>query len=154
MPTPRPARIGLAAVLSGVLTATLLAEAPLLWQPATTQDLLQYSDLVVVGTLVDVEHASPGPDAVDTATLEIEQILHGWTSDEEISLVFPGLHRGQYNGAGELVPENNPAHIRFDLDQEGIFFLMQREDGTYSANHPARFKPRFFLPQVLADLGN
>lgn len=136
---------------------TLLGLAPCwageaLWNPVTTAELLQASNLVVLGRIVSLQRGVPGPDCIDRAVLRIERTLAGAPRSWDLTLVFPGRDRGRLRLDGSLEPEQNPSFIRFDFEQEGIFFLRERSDGTYSANHPARFKPRFLLGQVLRDL--
>jgi hypothetical protein len=137
----------------GVLSFFSAAKAQgVLWKPCTVSQLKEASDLVVLARVVHITPGVPGPDCVDRATLAIRQTLQGAAGSSLVQLSFPGRQRGSFTSLGNLKKENNPAHIRFDLDQEGIFFLRKRPDGSYSANHPARFKPAFFLRQILRKL--
>lgn len=136
----------------GLLLVAGLAAEPLLWKPCTTQELREASDIVVVGKIVEIERGAAGPDAVDRATLRVDRTLFGWTDQETVVLAFPGRDRGRLSAGGTLVRDQNAAYIRYDIDQEGVFFLLGREDGTYTANHPARFKPTLFLAKVESEL--
>lgn len=137
--------------LAAALAATATMAAPLLWRPATTRDLLAHSQVVVSARIVDIARGAPGPDCVDVATLQVNETLVGY-APSTVQLAFPGKARGTVTASGALIPEDNPAFIRYDLDQEGVYFLMDRGDGTYSANHPARFKPLFFLDALRREL--
>jgi hypothetical protein len=139
-------------LMTGFLCLSPVSAGEALWNPCTTAQLREASDLIVIGRILDIEAGPSGPRAIDRAHLRVERVLHGRASSIEVPLVFPGRQRGILRSDGSLEPEVNSAFIRFDLEQEGIFFLRSRGDGTYSANHPARFKPRFLLGQVLRDL--
>lgn len=139
-------------LLAALALAAAAGAAPVLWRPVSMEELVTTSDLVVVGRIVAVAPGAPGPDAVDTATLAIERTLHGAAPDDTVPLAFPGKARGTLRADGSLEPDRDPSYVRFELDQDGVFFLRRRSDGSFAANHPARFKPRFFLAEVTAFL--
>lgn len=135
--------LGMALIALGAAQA-----GQVVWRPVTLAQLRAASDLIVIGKIVAIVPGTPGPDCVDRAVLEIERTLRGSAWSSQIELRFPGHRRGRRLGSGDVEVDKDPGLIRFDLDQEGIFFLRQEADGTYTANHPARFKPKFFLSQV------
>lgn len=131
--------VGLLMLLSPWAVSGLRGQEALLWRPCTLPELVAASDLVVQGRIARIEPGAPGPESVDTAVLEVQRTLLG-VLPAEVRLEFPGRARG-----GD---PRDPALIRYDLDQEGIFFLRRGAAGDYTASHPARFKPSFFLTQV------
>ncbi len=145
---------GVLGLAIGLLTAPLVRAEQVLWRPATSQQLEQASHLVVLGKIVEVIPGQPGPQAEDIGILRIEQTLKGRSSENQISLRYPSAKRGQWMPQGDFEVDRSPGLIRYDLDQDGIFFLRANGDGSYSANHPARFKPRFFLSKVRRELAS
>jgi hypothetical protein len=117
-------------LLLDLLALPLAAEPALLWRPCTVPELVAASDLVVQGRVIRLEPGQPGPDSEDVAVLRIDRVLMGSA---------PGQAR-------------DPALIRYEQDQTGIFFLRATPDGAYTAGHPARFKPNLLLAQILPHL--
>lgn len=138
----------------GFLLGTALAAAGaiyasgVVWRPVTLDQLRVASDLIVVGEIVAVIPGPPGPQSVDRAILEVQRTLRGYAGSDQVEIRFPGHRRGRLLASGGVEVDRDPGLIRYELDQDGIFFLRRETDGTYTANHPARFKPRFFLSQV------
>jgi hypothetical protein len=130
-----------------VAAAALQAEG-VVWRPVSLDQLRAASNLIVIGEIVALIPGTPGPDCVDRAILEIERTLRGDAGADRVEVRFPGHKRGRLLAAGGVEIDRHPGLIRYELDQDGIFFLRLESDGTYTANHPARFKPRFFLSQV------
>ncbi len=142
----------LASMFLGLAGFAVAAPKPVLWKPTTTSELLRVSDAVVVGRIRDIARGAPGPDCVDRAELVVERVIHGFPIGSSATLVFPGKARGSSDSEGNLVPDQSLGLIRYDVGQEGVFFLLRRDPETWSANHPARFKPRMLLARVLEEV--
>lgn len=138
---------------ASLVAAGACLAAGVVWRPVSLDQLRVASDLVVLGEVVAIVPGTPGPACVDRAVLEVERTLQGSVYADQVEVRFPGHKRGQLLADGGIEVDRNPGLIRYDLDQEGIFFLRREADGSYTANHPARFKPRFFLSQVESSLG-
>lgn len=138
------------ALALGLAGAALAGE--MLWRPVTNEQLRAASDLIISGKIVRIEPGEPGPESEDRAVLRIHETLAGVRPSETVILRYPGRRRGRIRLDGGVEVDRSPQLIRYDIDQEGVFYLRRAADGTYTANHPARFKPPFLLASIRAEL--
>jgi len=138
---------GLLATLIMLLATSGLAAKT--WMPMTDEQLITGSDLIVVGKVVWVENGQVSTASKDRASILVQQVLKGDSSVIMAPLAFPGQNRGYLTWTGDFHSTRTNADIFFDIDQEGVWFLKyQQATGDYVIDHPARFKPLFFLEKI------
>lgn len=129
----------LAPILILLLTPALFASS---WQRIPTDQLLDESDLVVIGRIVS-EHPAP-PETSELGhelyytfgTIEIEEVLYGRPAGESVVLKYGSFPE---TGAG----------LSYSAGARGIWILRQIEGSNlYSADYPWRFEPIVNRPIV------
>ncbi len=144
---PKTAPWALALMVAGTALA-----GEVLWRPVSPAQLRAASDLIITGKIVRIELGEPGPESEDYAVLRVDETLAGYAGGDTVVLRYPGRRRGLPGPDGTVEVDRSPQLIRYDIDQEGVYYLRRSPDGTYTANHPARFKPPFLLPRIRAEL--
>jgi hypothetical protein len=117
------------------------------WKPMSYEQLVSSSDLIITGKVVWINNEPVSTRSEDEATIMADKILKGSCPDHMVSLVYPGVNRGYETFDGKFKSTRTYDEVFFDIEQEGIWFLKKRGD-KYFVDHPARFKPIFFLPKV------
>lgn len=142
----------IAALAGTCLTLALPARslANIQWLPVSYEDLINGSDLIVVGKVTMVTPAAHDENTTTCATLEIHQVLSGESPGDVVQLDFPTPVQTPF----EENPEPRaPTDVYYTAEQEGIWFLRKDEfNGCYRADHPARFKPIPLLSRVQEEL--
>lgn len=120
------------------------------WLPVSYEDLINGSDLIVVGKVTEVTADAHDEGATTCGTLEIQQVLAGDSPGDTVKLDFPSpVTTAGTDGTAPAVPTD----VYYAAEQEGIWFLRKDEfSGCYRADHPARFKPIPLLSKVQAEL--
>ena len=121
-----------------------------IWPPMSDDDLIDSSELIVVGRIVWIENGEVSTTSMDTARILVDEVLKGDPTTVMAPLVFPGSNRGRRTWTGRFESTRTRRDISFDLNQEGIWFLRRaRNADEYRIDNPARFKPLFFKDRVM-----
>ena len=102
----------------------------------TTEEHLQKSDLVVIGTLKDVSEYNNGTSDYGQGKIEVEAVLSKNIRTDEGFLLKPG-DKLQMNWTENFACTKG-SHKRTE-NKKGIWALTVEEDGTVSTRHPGRF---------------
>jgi hypothetical protein len=138
-----------AALAACVFAAALVTTAQADFAVIELPDLVEQSDLIVVGTITAIARAEPSRTATDMATITVEQVLLG-TAGKTVTLGFPG-ERIWVGPDGRTSHFEASTWIRYTMSQDGIWLLKWDKDANcYRAEHPARFQPREKLDKVKA----
>jgi len=128
--------------LTGVFTVSAKT-----WTPLSYEDLIKQSDLIVTGKVIWINNQPVSTNSKDEATIMVDEVLQGKLTGNMVGLVYPGVNKGFETYDGKFTSTRTYNEVFFDIEQEGIWFLQKRGDKFY-INHPARFKPEFFLSKV------
>ena len=115
-----------------VAIAVTASEVRALWVKLSLEELVERSDLVVIGTLADVRAQSHA--RFDVGTMRIEEVLVGRKDLTEASLMIPA-------GAGGI---RSSTDIFYSPGERGLWFLRRQQEGQeelYLADHPQRLQP-------------
>ena len=139
--------IGFLATLAVLFCSSNLAAK--VWTPMTNDQLLQKSELIVVGKVVWVENGKVSTTSKDKASILVQEVWKGNKSTMMAPLAFPGRNKGYLTWSGSFQSTRTSDDIFFDIDQEGIWFLKyDSKTESYIIDHPARFKPLFFKSKL------
>jgi len=103
------------------------------WIQLTQSELVETSNLIVVGELLGAQEISLGATTYRIGVIQIEEVVRGSPSGQGIALL-----RMQLASAGGLRPS---VETGFGIGSRGLWYLLQADDGLYSAGHPQRFVP-------------
>ena len=126
-----------------LLTLALLpVQAYGCWVDVPLSKVIKESPLVIRGKIVAIEHAAPADHALDTATIQVDEVLKDQT--------------GKKLKAGSQIPlmmpaENNRVRSSIDLRyQNGAegFWILEFRDGGYHATYPKDFQALEKRPEV------
>ena len=104
-------------------------EATAEWRCISLDELVDQSDLIAVGTLVDVEESSDGTTDTGKGRIKIEEILKGPDKLIDRTLFWR-------NPTGLSCPR---VEHKANKGIKAIWLLELKEDGSVEANHPERF---------------
>jgi hypothetical protein len=114
----------------------LIASA--IWEQMSLEQLVDRSDLIVVGEIVAGDGNSSGP--YELGTIKVSEVLAG-ASSKGLSAVLLAMRQ-----RGGLVASDS---IVYRAGQSGIWFLRKAPgEGYYLADHPQRRMPESMLEQV------
>ncbi len=140
-------------VAAALIAAAVLSAAHADYARIELPDLVQQTDLIVVGKITKIDKAEPSRDATDRATITVEQVLLG-KAGETVILGFPG-ERIWIGPDGRTSRFEASSWIRYTMGQDGIWLLKwDKKAGLYTAAHPARRQPREKLDEVKAAIAN
>lgn len=120
-------------------------EVGAMWARMSLEQLVQQSDLVVVGELVAV-NPEPG-GRFDIGRLRVDEVIMGQKDVAEVALAVPAL-------AGGL---RSSEAIYYNPGRRGLWFLRRQpgtgaQSGVYLADHPQRLQPVENVSEVRAYL--
>lgn len=138
-----------AGILIGALVAVLATAAHADFAWIELPDLVQKSDLIIVGKITKIDKAEPSRGATDRATITVEEVLLG-KAGKTVVIGFPG-ERIWIGPDGRESRYEASNWIRYKMRQDGIWLLKwNKKAGFYTAAHPARRQPREKLDEVKA----
>ena len=126
-------------IISAVVLVTALIfdwkGALALWAPLSDTDLIETSDLIVVGTLSKrITARDPADGRIQTiGVIDVDEILKGDRATKTVRLALPALE-------GPV----SSSDITYKIGQKGLWFLRllaPKEAEIYTADHPQRFVP-------------
>lgn len=122
---PLPVGALLAAALLGSPAGSVLvpSASATTVAPLTTEQMVDASDIIVRGTVVDVWTALDGSHINTHATVQVERVLKGHASGT-VEVVTPG-------GQMDDVMANVPGAPRYGAGERVLLLLAQRKDGTF-----------------------
>ena len=122
-----------------ILAATFVCSAGLgggalaMWMKMSDDELLQRSDLIVIGTWLGREPAAAGASAPNVAAVAVSEVLKGPATTTRALVVMP---------AAEAPRSSTDIHRR--AGDRGLWLLRKHPGGVaalYLADHPQRFVP-------------
>lgn len=120
--------------LTILLMAAVIADSALgMWAMFSEQELIERSDLIVVGTLASEQRHKSGERELRVGVIKIDEALKG-SAPSEVLLALPA--NGQPISSSDL---------NYRIGQSGLWYLRappQGGDTAYKADHPQRFVPR------------
>src|SRR5215475_5390351 len=117
-------------VLTLALICFLSAASPARWMLIQTEELVQDSDSIVVGTLDNVsEYAKNGIDFAE-GTITVEEVIWGAARSGDV------LTLKWQNYSDVVCPRVEHQH---NQKKSGIWLLNVQNDGVVQANYPGRF---------------
>lgn len=122
------------AVLSVAFCAAV-AEAS--WAGMTLEELVDSSDAVVAGEVVDVRPAPAAEgEGIEIGRLSVKEVLFGGVTEAEVMVLFPS----------EKSRVKTSVDISYKVGQKGVWFLRKKPvpvkgqaASFYLADHPQRF---------------
>lgn len=137
---------GMSSVLCVAAVGGLFAgEVGAMWARMSLEQLVQQSDLVVVGELVAV-NPEPG-GRFDIGRIRVDEVIMGQKGVAEVALAVPAR-------AGGL---RSSEEISYNPGRRGLWFLRRQsgtgaQSGVYLADHPQRLQPIENVSEVRAYL--
>ncbi len=117
-----------------VLAALLLPHPGVaMWAQWSDDELIQRSDLIVVGTWIGQTGVSLSTGPVDAGAISVSEVLKGLPAQSLALVVMPSAKAPQ-----------SSSDIRYRNGDHGLWLLRVRpgpETGFYLADHPQRFVP-------------
>lgn len=102
------------------------------WANISTEELVEKSDLIVIGTLDNVRHWSDNGIDYGQGDIKIEQVLWGDPGQHaELRLVWQ-------NESNVMCPRLEHGNW---AKKKGIWMLTRGKKGTFLANYPGRYVP-------------
>lgn len=139
----RAGKIAAAAALAAVLTAS---EGAAIWAPLTMAQLVEHSELIVIGELISVEEA-PAAATSAAGTIQVEEVLRAPAAQRQtssVALELPSRIRRMASDA-----------VMYKPGQRGIWFLRRDSNtGGLVADNPQRLMPLSELANVRKFLGS
>jgi len=118
-------------------------QVPALWVQMTMQELVDRSDLILVGKLVKIKN---DPESgFDIGIIQVSRVIKGKDSTKEVRLQIPSRNR-DVQVSTDLI---------YGIGQKGLWFLrLKRPGGNFSGNlyladHPQRFQQETNVEKVL-----
>jgi len=126
-----------------IAVATLASEAMAMWASLSDQQLVQRSELIVVGTLIGFGRLQSGSLDLSIGVIQVDEVLKG----QDSPIAFVALP----------TPEapTSSTDISYKVGQVGLWYLRRRaasEQGIYLADHPQRFVPADQAQRAIAEL--
>ncbi len=120
-------------VLSGAVFA---GDADASWAGMTIDELVEASDVVIAGEVVDVRPAPAAEGAgSDIATVSVKEVLSGGLTNAEVMVLFPS----------DRSRIKTSVDITYKVGQGGVWFLRKKPGSAkaqaapfYLADHPQR----------------
>lgn len=105
------------------------------WADVPLSQIIKESPLLIRGKIIAIKHAAPADHALDTATIQVDEILKDQTGEKlkigsQIPLMMPA--------------KNNRVRVSVDLRySKGAdgFWILEFRDGAYHATYPKDFQP-------------
>ena len=126
------------------LTATIHAKK---WKAMSYEELISTSELIVAGKVIWINNEPVSTNSKDEATIMVNKVLKGKAENNMVGLVYPGVNKGYQTYDGKFQSVRTHDEVFFDIEQEGVWFLKSKGK-KFCIDHPARFKPLFFLPKI------
>jgi hypothetical protein len=126
-----------------VVLCICCVEVRAIWQPMTLEELVDKSDLIVLGDVTEVRPQSDSPS--DIATIRIQEVIYSKVKQNEslrqVSLTVPSK-RG-------AIPSDA---LFYKAGQRGVWFLRRvgPVESTYAADHPQRLQQEQEVGKVRA----
>jgi len=135
--------------MSGLVLCSLVgvvpSEAGAMWTKMSVEELVDRSDLVVLGELVSMRPHKEGSDLFEVGTIQVSEVLVGSKGITAVSLLAPAREGGL----------RSSTTINYAVGQRGLWFLRRQPggvEGVYLADHPQRLQPAESAEQVRAYL--